>query len=182
MNGFSAFLLICCLIFSIVICGFAAWIYKLKIEINKLNGKNDFLNTQLGQERTYIKALKEDLDEANKSHNFTSSINLIRADCKVEWIEGTIDIPNHLFDPGELSEDEINKLENTIVRAMFEGFKKVVIPNSDFSFVYGYKEFCNKFYYRIPWIAYSEEPSINWEYGHPIFRMLKKLYDQSRSV
>lgn len=182
MNAFSVFLLICCLIFSVAIFGFAAWIYNLKMEIDKLNRKNDFLNTQLGQERTYINVLKEDLAEANKSHNFTSSINLIRADRKVEWIEGTIDIPNHLFEPGELSEDEINKLENTIVQAMFEGFKKVVIPNSDFSFVYGYKEFCNKFYYRIPWIAYGDEPSINWEYGHPIFRMLKKLYDQSRSV
>lgn len=182
MNAFSVFLLICCLIFSVAIGSFAAWIQKLKMEVNKEKRNNEFLNMQLDQERSYIKALKEDLAEANKSHNFTSSINLIRADRKIEWIEGTIDIPNHLFEPGELSEDEINKLENSIVRAMFEGFKKVVVPNSDFSFVYGYKEFCNKFHYRIPWIAYSDEPSINWEYGHPIFRMLKELYDQSKSV
>lgn len=133
------------------------------------------LNTQENE----IAALKEELKKAKLFSQNHHTVEIVRTALKLDWANGTVDIPYSLFEEEDLSEEEIDKIEEAIEFAMYDTFRHYVLPSMHFEVIIDRNRFAEQFKYAIPCLE-PKEGNINLDSEHPILDKIKELDAKQR--
>ena len=119
-------------------------------------------------------ALKKELKESQSFSNNHHTVEIVRTVRKMDWANGTVDIPYSLFEDDDLSEDEMNKVEKAVEFAMYDMFKHHVLPTMCFEVSIDSNRLTEQFKFAIPCLE-TKESAINLESKHPIVDKIREL-------
>ena len=161
-------------------------IHKAEVKNNNLSVKCDMYYDKFIDTQRELEIYKDDYavlkNQFEKSKLFSQNhhtVEIVRTARRMDWANGTVDIPYSLFEEEDLSEKEIDKIEKAIEFAMYDTFRHHVLPTMYFEVKIDPHNLTEQFKYAIPCLE-PKEGNINLDSEHPILDKIKELDAKQR--
>ena len=116
---------------------------------------------------------KKLIDAENPAfNNQHHTVEIIRSNQPIVWVNGYVDIPYEL--PDDVNDVEVNKIENAILWSIFDAFQHNVLPTMQYEVLSDRHKFTKQFRYSIPCLK-VDKSAIDLGTKHPIWDKLNEL-------